>query len=121
MLLPFANLGANVLREIRFRCGYSSAWLACLSARIREPNRALWNLNQYLDGFMSPNTFHLNGDYKKTGASRFHYRPFTLEGNFGAAHAVNEMLLQSWGDRIRLFPAVPSEWRDVAFTDLRSE
>ncbi len=104
-----------------FWCGYSFAWLACLAARIREPRRMLWNLRQYLDHFTSPNTFHLNGDFRETGVSRFHYRPFTLEGNFGAAHAVNEMLLQSWGGRLRLFPAVPEEWCDVAFTDLRAE
>jgi len=104
-----------------FWCGYSFGWLACLAARIREPNRVLWALSQYLDAFVSPNSFHLNGDYKKSGASRFHYRPFTLEGNFAAGHAINEMLLQSWGDRIRLFPSVPAEWRDVAFTDLRAE
>lgn len=102
-------------------CGYSFSWLACLAARIREPRRVLWALNQYLDAFVSPNSFHLNGDYKNLGAGRIHYRPFTLEGNFAAAHAVNEMLLQSWGNRIRLFPAVPADWRDAAFTDLRAE
>lgn len=104
-----------------FWCGYSFSWLACLAARVREPRRALWGLNQYLDHFVSPNTFHLNGDFRESGASRFHYRPFTLEGNFGAAHAVHEMLLQSWGEKLRLFPAVPDDWRDVAFTDLRAE
>jgi len=116
----------NTLSELEsmgtgFWCGYTFAWMACLGARIREPRRVLWNLNQYLDHFTSPNTFHLNGDFRRSGASRLHYRPFTLEGNFGAAHAVNEMLLQSWGDKLRLFPAVPPEWRDAAFTELRGE
>ncbi|KPV56248.1 hypothetical protein QJ48_28655 [Paenibacillus sp. A3] len=31
------------------------------------------------------------------------------------------MLLQSWGGIIRIFPAVPDEWRDAAFHDLRAE
>ncbi|MBI4026787.1 MAG: hypothetical protein HY360_17520, partial [Verrucomicrobia bacterium] len=115
------SLGELEVEGTGFWCGYSFAWLACLAARIREPNRVLWALSQYLDAFVSPNSFHLNGDYKKLGISRYHYRPFTLEGNFGAGHAINEMLLQSWGDRIRLFPTVPAEWQDVAFTDLRSE
>jgi alpha-L-fucosidase 2 len=102
-------------------CGYSFSWYACLGARIREPNRAVWGLHNFLSHFTSPNTFHVNGDDKQSGASWYNYRPFTLEGNFGAAHAVNEMLLQSWGDNIRLFPAVPDHWLDVSFTDLRAE
>ena len=32
-----------------------------------------------------------------------------------------EMLLQSWGGKIRVFPAVPEGWKNVAFHDLRAE
>ena len=49
-------------------------------------------------------------------------------GNFRAAQAVHEMLLQSWSDPtkdepgpIRVFPACPGEWKDVTFHDLRTE
>jgi alpha-L-fucosidase 2 len=31
------------------------------------------------------------------------------------------MLLQSWGNRIRVFPALPENWKDVAFHDFRAE
>ena len=31
------------------------------------------------------------------------------------------MLLQSWGGKVRVFPAVPSKWQDVSFRDLRAE
>ena len=31
------------------------------------------------------------------------------------------MLIQSWGDTLRIFPAVPSAWPDVAFHNLRAE
>jgi hypothetical protein len=31
------------------------------------------------------------------------------------------MLLQGWNDRLRVFPAVPERWRDVAFRDLVAE
>ena len=48
-------------------------------------------------------------------------RAFTLEGNFAAAQAVHEMLLQSWGNLIRIFPATPEEWSDVSFSQLRAE
>jgi hypothetical protein len=31
------------------------------------------------------------------------------------------MLLQSWGGKIRVFPAFPSAWKDASFYNLRSE
>ena len=52
---------------------------------------------------------------------KFQARAFTLEGNFAAFHAAHEMLLQSWGGRVRIFPALPSAWRDMSFRDLRAE
>jgi len=45
----------------------------------------------------------------------------TVEGGFCAAAAIMEMLLQSWGGKIRLFPTVPDRWHDGYFTDLRAE
>jgi len=105
----------------RFWCGYSFSWMACLAARCGEATMAAKYLTIYLKAFVSRNGFHLNGDYKKLGYSSFGYRPFTLEGNFAAAQAVHEMLLQSWGGVIRVFPAVPGDWREVSFEDLRAE
>jgi len=102
-------------------CGYSFSWMACIAARCAKPDRALDNLSIFLKAFVSPNGFHLNGDYKRQGYSNFAYRPFTLEGNFAAGQAVHEMLLQSWGGVVRVFPAVPQAWADVAFNDLRAE
>ena len=48
------------------------------------------------------------------------YRPFTLEGNFAFASAIQEMLLQSHTGIIRLFPAIPATWKDVSFKKLRT-
>ena len=89
------------------RCGYNE--------------RALNMLELYLKGFVSRNGFHLNGDYKQLGLAAPHYRPFTLEGNFAAAQAVHEMLLQSWGGIVRVFPSLPKDWREVSFENLRTE
>ncbi len=102
-------------------CGYSFSWMACLRARIGDPEAALHYLDIYEKAFISRNGFHLNGDQLKTGYSRFQYRPFTLEGNFLAAQAVHEMLLQSWHGVVRIFPATPERWRDASFEDLRAE
>jgi hypothetical protein len=34
---------------------------------------------------------------------------------------VHDMLVQSWGDRIRVFPGVPGSWKDAVFHNLRAE
>lgn len=104
-----------------FWCGYSFSWMACMAARCARASRALAMLKLYLDVSTSRNGFHLNGDFRELGILAPTYRPFTLEGNFAAAEAVHEMLLQGWGGRIRLFPAVPEQWADVAFAGLRCE
>jgi alpha-L-fucosidase 2 len=110
-------------------CGYSYSWMSALRARVGRAEEAVRLLDIYAKAFVLRNGFHANGDQTKSGFSSFTYRPFTLEGNFLAMHAVHEMLLQSWspspGKRdtevIRLFPAAPWRWHDVAFNDLRAE
>ena len=103
--------------------GYSFAWMANLYAVQHNGAAAAEKLRQFWTGFCSPNGFHLNGDYKNLGLSAFHYRPFTLEANFFAADALQEMLLNTENGRIRLFPAIPEEWKKehVAFRWLRAE
>jgi hypothetical protein len=44
-----------------------------------------------------------------------------IECSLFAARALQEMLLQSWGDRIRIFPAMPPEWKEAVFNDFRTE
>jgi len=101
--------------------GFSFPWASCMEARAGRADEALNYLDIYVKAFTSPNGFNLNGDQSGKGYSALTYRPFTLEANFGAAQAVHEMLLQSWGGKIRIFPAVPSEWQDVSFRDMRAE
>lgn len=110
-------------------CGYSFSWMSCLRARVGDAESALRNLDIYVHAFTLRNGFHANGDQTRSGFSDFTYRPFTLEGNFLAMEAVQEMLLQSWSptpgvadsEVVRLFPATPWRWHDAAFEDLRAE
>ena len=101
--------------------GHAFTWVSLLASRAGRPLMALRMLEEYVDYFISPNTFHLNGDYRQSGASTFSHHPMTLEAGFGAAAGILEMLLQSWGGKIRVFPAVPREWREAVFCDLRAE
>jgi hypothetical protein len=101
--------------------GYSFSWLANLAARARDGEKAERALEIFATAFTLRNSFHVNGDQSGKGYSKFTYRPFTLEGNFAAAAGIQEMLLQSHTGVIRVFPAVPSNWSDAAFTTLRAE
>jgi len=102
-------------------CGYSFSWIACMLARTGRAEQAARQLAIYLEAFLSRNGFHVNGDQSGKGYANARYRPFTLEGNFAASQAVHEMLLQSWGGAVRIFPATPKKWKDVSFANLRAE
>lgn len=100
--------------------GYTYAWFANMQARAFNGEEAAKVLRIFAECFCLKNTFHVNGDQSGTGKSRFTYRPFTLEGNFAFAAAVQEMLLQSHAGVIRIFPAIPESWKDVSFENLRA-
>jgi alpha-L-fucosidase 2 len=101
--------------------GYSYSWYACLLARAGQAEAALHALADYLRGFTLRNGFHANGDQSGTGLSQRRHRVFTLEANFLAMEALHEMLLQSWGGTVRVFPSVSTTWGDVSFSGLRAE
>ena len=104
-------------------CGYSYSWAGCFEARIGRGDRAHRYLKDFQRAFVSRSGFHLNGDQLKCGLSRYTYRPFTLEGNFGYARGIQEMLLSydPHTNTYRLFPALPKEWdgKEVSFRGLR--
>ena len=101
--------------------GYSFSWLANMKARAFDGKGAAEALKIFATGFCLPNSFHVNGDQSGKGYSDFTYRPFTLEGNFAFAAGLQEMLLQSHTEVVHVFPAVPSDWKNVAFDQLRAE
>jgi alpha-L-fucosidase 2 len=102
-------------------CGYSYSWVGNLAARALDGENAASALRTFAECFCLPNSFHVNGDQTKSGKSKFTYRPFTLEGNFAFAAAVQEMLLQSHTEVIHVFPAVPAAWTTARFDSLRAQ
>ncbi len=101
--------------------GYSFPWGASLAARAGFAEDAERLLVDFERAFVTRNGFHVNGDQTRTGLSMFTYRPFTLEGNFLVMDAIHEMLMQSWGDTIRVFHTMPESWDNASFRDLRAE
>lgn len=124
-----ASLAAWDKLGTRGWCGYSWAWMGCLRARVGDGEAAMRHLEVFTRAFVSRNGFHVNGDQSGRGFSGSTDRPFTLEGNFAAMQAAQEMLLQSWSptpgkhdsEVIRVFPATPWRWHDASFSDLRAE
>jgi len=87
-------------------------------------------LRQYCDHWVLPNGLHLNREIGQQGDSHFGgverarmtaQAQFTVETTCGIPCGISDMLLQSWGDRLRIFPAVPERWRDLLFLDLGAE
>ena len=79
-----------------------------LAALLGDGERALAFLNG-LKSYLQANTF-----YSEIGLP-------VMETPLHGATAMQEMLLQSWGARLRVFPAVPSTWPDAQIHQLRGE
>ena len=101
--------------------GYSFSWLGNIKARALDGEGAAKALKDFATSFVLSNSFHANGDQSGTGKSNFTYRPFTLEGNFAFAAGIHEMLIQSHTGVVKIFPAIPNNWKNVAFDQLRTE
>jgi len=100
--------------------GWACTWLSSIAARAGMGKMAWWVLRQYADVFSSCNTYNLNLDWERNGVST-QTDTLCVDGNMEAVDAVNQMLIQSWGGRIRVFPACPSQWREARFDNLRAE
>ncbi|MFC2124683.1 glycoside hydrolase family 95-like protein [Bacteroidota bacterium] len=116
----------NTIRQLQnvgsdYWTGYSFSWLGNLHARAFDGIAASEALRIFATSFCLPNSFHVNGDQSGKGYSTMTYRPFTLEGNFAFASAIQEMLIQSHTGIVQLFPAIPDDWKDISFHQLRTE
>ena len=89
--------------------GYSFTGSASMYAGLGDGDRALEKLNG-LRSRIDPNTMYHEA-----------YGSPCIETPLAAAQSVHDMLLQSWGETIRVFPALPTTWTNAVFRDLRTE
>jgi len=106
------ELAAAAARSLEIRgdraTGWATAWRINLWARLGQGDHA----HRILRFLLGP---------ERTYPNMFDaHPPFQIDGNFGGASGMTEMLMQSLGDDIRLLPALPKAWPTGSIRSLRA-
>ncbi|KAL0067460.1 hypothetical protein AAF712_005448 [Marasmius tenuissimus] len=87
--------------------GWPTAWRANCFARLLDGEKAYYYMQRLLSLYSYDNLWSIN-------------TVFQIDGNFGGANAVAEMILQSHNGEIHLLPAIPAAWGQGSVTGFRA-
>lgn len=98
--------------------GWSRAWKINFWARLGDGDRAWALFKSLLQPAVDPETkHHGSGTFPNLFCS---HPPFQIDGNYGGAAGIGEMLMQSHEGFIHLLPALPKSWHAGNFRGMKA-
>ena len=88
--------------------GFSHVGASLLYSAYQKGNEAVEQIRWLLKEHVTFNTM-----YQEAGP--------VMETPLAAAECIQQLLLQSWGGKIRVFPAVPDEWESTSFSGFAAQ